>query len=59
MDDPDANIRRAVVLALGNGHGSYVETQLQYCLEHEKDGQVLEAAREALRKVKENGETIS
>lgn len=59
MDDPDADIRRAVVLALGNGNGSYVETQLQYCLDHEKNGQVLEAAREALKKVKGNGETIS
>ncbi|MDO4339990.1 MAG: HEAT repeat domain-containing protein [Eubacteriales bacterium] len=52
LDDQDADIRRAVVHALGKSEGSYVETQLQYCLSHEKNETVLETARESLTKVK-------
>lgn len=52
MDDSDADIRKAVAVALGESRGSYVETQLRYCLSHEKDEQVLEAARNSLEKIK-------
>ncbi len=52
MEDEDQDIRKAVVTALGESKGSYVETKLSYCLSHEKDPQVLEAAREALKKVR-------
>lgn len=53
LEDGDADIRRAVVAAMGKSEGSYVETQLRYCLSHEKDEKVLETARESLTKVKE------
>lgn len=48
-EDSDADIREAVVTALGDATGSYVETQLSYCLGHEKDPKVLEAARNSLK----------
>lgn len=53
MHDPDADIRRAVVIAFGKFGGSYVETQLQYCLSHEKDVLVLDEARKALTQIRE------
>ena len=51
-EDSDADIREAVVTALGDATGSYVETQLSYCLGHEKDPKVLEAARNSLKKIR-------
>lgn len=53
MENEDPDIRKAVVTALGDSKGSYVETKLRYCMSHEKDSQVLEAAREALKKIRE------
>nr|WP_296832751.1 HEAT repeat domain-containing protein [uncultured Marvinbryantia sp.] len=53
LEDDDADIRRAVVAALGKSEGSYVETQLRYCLSHEKDERVLETAKESLARMKE------
>lgn len=53
MKDEDADIRRAVAAALGKSEGSYVETQLRFCLSHEKDERVLETAKESLEKVRE------
>jgi len=55
LKDDDADIRKAVVTAFGNSEESYVETQLQYCLFHEKDTKMSKAAGEALTKVKESG----
>lgn len=52
MEDEDPDIRKAVVTALGETKGSYVETKLRYCLSNEKDEQVLEAARNSLAKIK-------
>lgn len=51
-EDSDAEIREAVVTAMGDATGSYVETQLSYCLGHEKDPKVLEAARNSLKKIR-------
>ncbi|EET62713.1 hypothetical protein BRYFOR_05063 [Marvinbryantia formatexigens DSM 14469] len=53
LEDEDADVRRAVATALGKSEGSYVETQLRYCLGHEKDETVLEAARKSLERIKE------
>ena len=51
MEDADADVRKAAVSALGAASGSYVETRLRYCLGHENDGAVLEAAAASLAKM--------
>lgn len=53
LEDGDADIREAAVAALGKSEGSYVETQLRYCLSHEKDERVVKTARESLARVRE------
>ena len=56
MENEDSDIRRAAVVALGKAKGSYVETQLRYCLSHENDEWVLEAARDSMARVREEAE---
>ena len=53
MEHEDAGVRKEVVTAIGKSNGSYVKTQLMYCVGHEKDAQVLQAAKEALANRKE------
>lgn len=52
MNDNDPDVRREVAASLGSFSGSYVETQLQYCLFHEKDETVLEIIRDSLDRVR-------
>ncbi|MCD8148307.1 MAG: HEAT repeat domain-containing protein [Clostridiales bacterium] len=53
--DQDADVRKAAVTALGKGSGSYVVTQLQYCLAHEQEEEVLKAAKNSLDILRSSG----
>lgn len=52
--DSDADIREAVAVAFGESGGSYVESQLTYCISHEKETKVLDAAKRSLTKIRES-----
>lgn len=52
MDDIDVDIREAAVTALGESRDSYVETQLSYCISHDKEAKVIDAAKKSLEKIR-------
>ncbi|MCD8012485.1 MAG: HEAT repeat domain-containing protein [Lachnospiraceae bacterium] len=52
MDNSDPDVRREVAASLGSFKGSYVETQLQYYLFHEKDETVLDEIKMSLDNVR-------
>ncbi len=50
-DEPGPEIRKAIIVALGNSGDSYVETHLRLSLTHETDESIKTAIREALAKI--------
>lgn len=54
LENENPEIRKAAVTALGSSSGSYVETQLRYCIGHETNLEVLQAAKDAMARINEN-----